>query len=197
MTSRGDEERRRAATGGPLLRPISCPLGHIAEEHWRQRAMLTALEALARSAEADRASAGAILTQLREELPIHMLDEDEDLLPLLRRRAEPEDEVERFISRLGADHAACAARITAVQDALAALSTRGAPLDDAARALILEHAQAERRHLIFENAVVLPLARARLTANDKRTLALRMAARRGYCLLAKPGAPLQAEARHA
>jgi hypothetical protein len=40
-------------------------------------------------------------------------------------------------------------------------------------------AEAERRHLVFENAVILPLARARLTDDDRAAMLAAMAARRG------------------
>ena len=43
-----------------------------------------------------------------------------------------------------------------------------------------------RHHLTLENAIVLPLARIRLTADDLRNLAQRMSARRGI-KLQEPG----------
>ena len=45
--------------------------------------------------------------------------------------------------------------------------------------LLARFAANERQHLIVENAIVLPLARARLSEDDKQKLGMRMAARRG------------------
>lgn len=172
-------DRRSAA---PDIRRVADPIDFIAEEHWRQRQLLAALERIGRQAPPDLSMAHDLIAHLEREFDAHMRDEDDDLLPLLRRRAAPEDEVERFIARLNGDHSAGRARATLLRALLMRLLQGGAPLTGEERALIAEHVGEERRHLIFENAVILPLARARLTRDDRRSLALRIAARRGVCL---------------
>ena len=54
------------------------------------------------------------------------------------------------------------------------------------RELLRRFAANERQHLIVENAIVLPLARARLSETDKQNLGMRMAARRGTDLSKVP-----------
>ena len=55
-------------------------------------------------------------------------------------------------------------------------------LDPARRKILSEFASQERRHLGLENAVILPIARLRLDADDLATLGRRLAARRGRVL---------------
>jgi len=55
----------------------------------------------------------------------------------------------------------------------------GAELSGDDCALLTNYANQARRHLILENAIVLPLARVRLTDDDLDTLRLRMMQRRG------------------
>jgi hemerythrin-like domain-containing protein len=47
------------------------------------------------------------------------------------------------------------------------------------RALLTRYASHSRRHLVLENAIVLPLARARLTRRDLDRMRLAMLHRRG------------------
>ncbi len=189
MPGRDRPAPRRAPRGDGSaridIRLVSDPISFFVEEHMRQRKILADLDLLAgRDGPAvdDAALAAECLAHLREEVPIHARDEDDDLLPLLRRRARPEDELEPLIARLTADHAAAEERAQAVAGVLSVIAAGGAPTAEE-RALLAAHAAGERRHLIVENAIILPLARVRLTRADLRTLAVRMAARRGICLL--------------
>ena len=79
-------------------------------------------------------------------------------------------------------------RVTAPVVPLAAMLNETAPgLDPARRKILSEFASQERRHLGLENAVILPIARLRLDADDLATLGRRLAARRGR-VLSEPGA---------
>ncbi|MCB2076099.1 MAG: hemerythrin domain-containing protein, partial [Novosphingobium sp.] len=119
---------------------------------------------------------------------LHVLDEEEDLFPLLRRRTELEDRIDDTLEVLCQEHDADRRDAHDIVEGLSALAERGAarPLKVAFRKLLRRFAANERRHLTVENAIVLPLARARLTADDLRNLGRRMAARRG---LDFPGMP--------
>ncbi len=183
----GDESERAPAPARgdpPVPDPAADPLEALRAAHHRQRAMMQGLCRLAGSARPEMADeAAALLAYIDHEMELHHRDEDEDLLPLLRRRAAPEDRLEALISRLGQDHAASLRRARAIAEMLARLAAGGPALSAADRDAMRAHASAELCHLTLENAVMLPLARARLTAHDLRTLALRMAARRGICLI--------------
>jgi iron-sulfur cluster repair protein YtfE (RIC family) len=145
--------------------------------HFLQRQICLDMETLADTTTARPALALAVLTNLCRDLPLHHADEDEGLFPLLRQRALDEDEIDRLLTRLSADHEANAAAIQPLLPALACMADHALPAPEdrvALRAL----AQAERRHMIIENAILLPLAQARLTDADRRHLIASMAARR-------------------
>ncbi|GAB4390501.1 hemerythrin domain-containing protein [Albidovulum sp.] len=167
------EGRRR---GDPAL--SGDPLDLIRDDHLRERQICAHIDALARSAEPDPQLAAEALDFLRRELPRHQQDEEEDLFPLLRRRCTPEDEIEALIARLADDHAEAAAGLPAVLAVLAAIAGGEPAPTPEARSLLAAHAARARRHLILENAIILPFARLRLGASDLEDLRQRIGQRR-------------------
>jgi hemerythrin-like domain-containing protein len=109
-----------------------------------------------------------------------MIDEEEDLFPLIRRRARPEDHVERVLGLLSREHAEDDRLADIIVEGLRRSCAACDPaLPDGLRTAMRTFAQRQRRHLAVENAVVMPLAEARLTTGDREGLSRRMAARRG------------------
>ena len=160
------------------------PLGFILAEHLRHRELCQVAEELAAAPHVDRKLASAIADFLETEMAMHVIDEEEDLFPLLRRRAVATDGIERIIGLLSGEHAADEALARTLIDGLrAALDAdeRHALPQELCNAL-LAFADRERRHLTVENAIVLPLAAKRLTKRDQRELGRRMAARRGIAV---------------
>jgi len=158
---------------------LANPLEFIHEDHLREREICAQIDALVSSEEPNTDALVNILTFLRDELPLHLEDEEEDLFPLLRRRCEPEDEIGKAIKRLTSDHRhADNATIQVIADLETLSSDRRTPSPDM-RVRLAEYAGHARRHLILENAIVLPFARLRLTTDDLETLRLRMIQRRG------------------
>lgn len=175
-----------AANDEPLIEPmpkemVREPLEWLFAEHFRHRQWCKLIDALARSGSYDETGLEAAIAFLRHDLPLHILDEEEDLFPLLRRRARPEDDIERILGILSSDHRIDEDRVRHLLRGLTtAYEARNAPgLNPDLRALMLEFAGMERRHVALENAIVLPLARLRLTAEDLMALSGRLAARRG------------------
>ena len=132
-------------------------------------------------AESRALAMAAALDFLRSDFGLHVVDEERDLFPLLRRRRQRQDRMNDILGSLSAEHATDALDANRIIAALVAALGRDdpVPLDDGARALMTSFATNERRHLTTENAIVLPLARARLTTGDLETLGRHMAARRG------------------
>ena len=149
------------------------PLDLILAAHAVQRAACAQLDQVATLGAVDPATADTLRRYLTEGLPLHWQDEERDLLPLLRRRAEPEDNIGAALKRLAHDHTAAAAQTVTLSRIIDGMSHGDVP-DTATRAAIREFADRERRHLAFENAVILPLARLRLTDADRVTLRLSM-----------------------
>jgi len=162
----------------PPAAQLASPLDYVFAEHFRQRTLCWVIDRIADAEERDEECIGAVLRFLREEFGAHVLDEEEDLFPLLRRRAEPDDRIEEVLGELSQEHAADKLDAEAIVEGLFAATGRRR-FTKAFRGLLHRFAANERRHLIVENAIVLPLARVRLTIDDLRNLGRRMAARRG------------------
>lgn len=153
------------------------PLDFIAEDHLREREVCAALDRMADGDTAALQDVSCALAFLRDELPLHLADEEEDLFPLMRRSCLPEDEIERVITRLLVDHQHAASDTPEVVAVLTELMSRSASTQE--RQLLSRFSSYARRHLILENAVILPIARLRLGENDLESLRLRMRQRRG------------------
>ena len=164
------------------------PLDWFAAEHQRHRLFCHVLSDMASADSVDQARLAAALDFLRVDMAQHVVDEEQDLFPLLCRRALPEDEIDRVLGLLSAEHKADAARAREVRAHLErCLAARRAPGSDArARQALRAFAAQELQHLAVENAIVLPIARLRLTARDLREMGERLAARRGIVLEPDP-----------
>jgi hemerythrin-like domain-containing protein len=171
----------------PPASQLLSPLEYIFADHFRQRVLCRVLDEIADDGGSDKGVVAAALGFLKSDFAPHVIDEEEDLFPLLRRRAQPEDRIEDVLGELSQEHAADKLDAEQIINGLeAALDPEGAdPFSDDFRVLLHRFAANERRHLIVENAIVMPLARARLTKEDLRNIGRRMAARRG---LDYPGA---------
>ena len=154
------------------------PLDFIAEDHLRLRTICADVDRLAHAGKAQPDEVAGLVQYLTQELPLLLADEDDDLLPWLLKRAEPEDELPKLAARLDAEHKVITEHLQRVVLGLEALDTSGAiPESLAAEMLVL--ANTTRRHLILENAVLIPLARARLSQDDLFSLRVAIQKRRG------------------
>ncbi|HRO32094.1 MAG TPA: hemerythrin domain-containing protein [Brevundimonas sp.] len=160
------------------------PLEWLFAEHYRHRQLCALIERVATATVPLRDEIAEILDFLRFELPLHVIDEEEDLFPLLRRRALPEDELDKILGVLSADHKADMVNAAQLRALLETAQQTGVPPGGQPdnRRLMTAFASGERRHIALENAVILPIARLRLRPEDLRNLALRLAARRGVVL---------------
>ncbi len=166
----------------PGERPVSPgdPIEFLLAEHLNHRRMCNALERLAAATDFDAARITGLLDFIRFDLTLHVIDEEEDVFPLLRRRCLPEDQIESVLDRLTAEHGEDKSLSERARDVLnACLIVRKPPfaIDGGAEALIT-FAQHERSHLALENAVIIPLARRRLNQEDLAMLGQRFIARR-------------------
>lgn len=158
------------------------PLGVILHEHRRQRKICDELDSLANSL-GDRPvieRAKALLVYLTEDLPLHTEDEEMDLFPLLARRCVPEDGVDAILEQLSSEHTLDKDVVEFIVSDLK-LVAGGMSLANPVRFYMNVHgfAVTHRRHLAWENQVVVPLARKRLTDTDIEELGRAMATRRG------------------
>ena len=158
---------------------LANPLDFLVEDHLRERQLCAVIDGLATAEALDRQSATAVLRFLNEELNVHLRDEAEDLFPLLARRCTKEDAIDEAIARIRADQDEAMRLLPEVRAMLAGCLDREASLTADERAALSRFAGHVRRHLIAENAILLPIARARLTRADLRSLSKLMRMRRG------------------
>ena len=174
------EPARRGSGQAPTDQALLArPLDFICEDHLRERQICTDIDALALGKEFDRQKGMSVLRFLNEELGVHVRDEAEDLYPVLLQRCLAEDSIETVLGRIRQDQAEALSLLPGVRRALAACLDTGADLSDADRAILTRFSGHVRRHLVAENAILLPIARARLTRGDLRVLSARMRSRRG------------------
>jgi hemerythrin-like domain-containing protein len=165
-----------ARGGAAKTSGIDHPLDFIAEDHMRERevcALIDRLVALVPISSADREK---IIVFLQDQLPHHLEDEEIDLFPLMLERCEPEEEIGKVIDRLTSDHEHAHADAPAI---IALIQSDVSELNNEACNRMADFARHSRRHLVMENAIILPIARARLTEADLRIMKRHMLERRG------------------
>lgn len=125
-------------------------------------------------------SASELLGFFCQDLVHHHKDEEEDLFPTLRKRCRPQDGADQILAELVRDHAT---ESFLMRDIVADLHRVVARQDlEAPNRFFMSlrlFAEGQQRHISWENDVVLPLARMRLTDIDLEALGRSMAARRG------------------
>lgn len=168
-------------------RLLGNPLDFIAEDHLRERQICALIDSIANAAGADADDLDNVLSFLGEELEMHLQDEEDGLFPLMREKCDAEDEIGDVIERLHSDHARITSVVPQVRQSLKQLLAGRSALIEADRQMLAEFANDTRRHLIVENAIILPIARARLNAADLDGLRSGMLKRRGLDRLTEDG----------
>lgn len=159
---------------------LESPLDYIFADHFRVRVACNMLDMLAADIVGEgRRLAPLLVRFLREDFMNHLEDEEQGLMPLLQQRLLVGDEVDEALGQVTAEHEAdrqITARLVTRLDELVERGAVAEPgvLAEAARAF----AEFQRRHIVWENVVLLPIARLRLTRNDLRHLAADMTRRR-------------------
>lgn len=164
----------------PSPSPRDFALDFILFEHAKHREMCGALDRLADCGEFREADIAALADFIRSDLAAHVADEEEVLFPVLLQKCVEDDEVERAIARLDREHDVDRELSAQVRlFLLEAMTKRQALIDiPGATASLRAFAHNQRQHMMLENAVLIPLARRRLSPNDLVDLGRRLAARR-------------------
>ncbi len=160
------------------------PLEFLFAEHYRHRQLCRALEQLASEKQFAGLAMRAVETFLASDLALHVQDEEVDFFPLLRQRCEPEDDIGAVLDKLSREHEIDERYSRAAQVVLNVSIAAGVPVSETSGGpdALTRLAAQERRHLALENAVVMPIARIRLSDRDLKHLSSRFAARRGIAL---------------
>ena len=154
---------------------FASPLEFLLDEHMRQRALFGLLCDLSVGDLHEAAHVEAAIGFLKSDFVLHVLDEEEDLFPLLRRRMADDIQLEHLLEDLSSEHT----RDKEIARLIVTGLNESTPFSEEFCQMLRNFVSAERRHLIVENAIVIPLARASLSSTDLMMIGTHMAARRG------------------
>jgi hemerythrin-like domain-containing protein len=157
------------------------PLDIIAYAHAHQMEMCDAMERIADGLpdEVDRRLCAQVAACLVFDLPLHHHDEESALFPLLRQRALPDDGIDHILERLAFEHHSDNDFASEIAEMLEVLGQGGkARNPDMLGYMLRGFFERYRRHVHWENALVMPLARLRLTGADLQQLAAMMESNR-------------------
>ena len=150
------------------------PLDVIAQAHALQVQLCDALERIADGLpdDVDRRLCAQVASSLTYDLPLHHQDEETGLFPLLRERALDEDQIHDILSRLASEHMTDTDFASELSESLEILG-RGEKVrnPDMVGYMLRGFFERYRRHVHWENTLVMPVARLRLTDEDLATLA--------------------------
>jgi hemerythrin-like domain-containing protein len=172
---RNPASEMRALTHSPpsrqsrLSRLQRNPLDLLEHDHARLAGLCDMLEAIADGlpADVDRRRCREAAQALRHDLPLHNLDEEQGLFPLLRRHAAQSEKLAVITARLSNEHATDEGFAEELTEELEQLGNGGFPANPEALGYMLRgFFEGYRRHMHWENEFLLPLAREILTDAD-------------------------------
>jgi len=153
------------------------PLDMIAAAHYSQVQLCEALEHIADGlpGEVDRRLCAQASQLLRYDIPLHHDDEELALFPMLRSRQNPGDRLDVILNRLASEHVSDNDLASEIADSLDILGRGEAvPNPEMFGYMLRGFFERYRRHIQWEEELVMPLARRRLAAEDLVDLAKRM-----------------------
>jgi hemerythrin-like domain-containing protein len=119
----------------------------------------------------DKRLCALVASALREELPLYHRDEEFGLFPLIEQRALSGDRAAEILARLAMEHATDESFAAELLESLDTLSEGGKLKNpDMVGYMFRSFFESYRRHLHWEKAVVIPLARLRLMPDDMAKL---------------------------
>ncbi len=179
MRQRGLAGRRTQKTTVRTGLPFGNPLDFLAADHLTLCRICADLTALVETDTVGTDRVEAIRGFPGEGLADHLADENQDLFPLLRQKCLADDDTVSALDRLCADHTEIQ---TDLQGVLTGLNRVVDPHEGFTRQeadIFAAFSAFKLRHVIVETAIVLPIARGRLSLRDLRHLSDRMLCRRG------------------
>jgi len=153
------------------------PLDRLASEHAVQLELCDALEFIADGLphHVDRGLVREVIPLLTRGLAGHFDFEEQALFPVLRKRGAAEIPLIAALNQLEAEHTRDEDGAIELADELQALAEQGQARNPEMVGYMLRgYFESQRRHIKWENAVVLPAARRILSAADLQELSLYM-----------------------
>ena len=162
------------------------PLEVIRLEHDRQLLLCERLLQLANDQEVGPVAqvTETLLSYLTSDLPLHAMDEEEDLFPLMKLRCHPGDGFDAVLAKLEFEHSV--EKVLAQHIVIDLREIVGARALRSSMRIFADlrcFTECQQRHLAWENGMVLPLADKWLTPADLAEMGRNMAARRGITVI--------------
>ncbi len=157
------------------------PLDLIERQHFLQAQLCDSLERIAGDLpdNVDRRLCEKVIASLKFEMPLHHRDEELGLFPLIEKRALPADNIHDILARVALEHATDESFSAELSESFGLLSEgRRLTNPEMVGHMLRSFFESYRRHIAWENAIVIPLARKRLTTSDLIELAKVMAGHR-------------------
>lgn len=152
------------------------PLGYLAQAQARARMISTMIDTLASAALPDIEAMAEVLDYLETGLPQHVQAERTCFFPLLSARCTEEDNIGPVIDNVTQEQALTLARLPQAAALLRDHLADGRPFAPQGQAVLHQVAGHARRQVVVAHAILLPIARARLTKADLAALRARMLA---------------------
>ncbi len=159
----------RVVTAKTVAAPIKNPIDMIAKEHAFQLELAKSLEFIADGLpdQVDRRLVKEVVAILSNGLDAHFELEEKVLFPLLRRRAGVDSGLIAALDQLVAEHGRDQDISAELVEELRVLAECGRPRNAEMLGYMLRgYFEGQRRHIEWENAVVLPAARRLLSPED-------------------------------
>lgn len=153
------------------------PLDIIEREHNNQTQLCVIVENIADSLPdmVNPALCRHAIMSLQRDIPIHRADEERGLFPLLEKRAYTEDNIQEILACLSTEHASDEAFAYELFESLETLAEGKSVANPNMVGYMLRcFFECYKRHLLWENAIVIPLARKRLEPEDLNILSCKM-----------------------
>jgi hemerythrin-like domain-containing protein len=145
------------------------PLERILADHGRQLQLLTSLEQIIEAEDSIEMTrfAPELLAFFNEDLARHMIHEEKGLFPMLKQRCRPTDDLDLIVGQLSYEHDLDRDLVDFLLDDLKKIA-HGHHTAIPARFNINAQAfvETQRRHIAWENRIVIPLAKKRLEQED-------------------------------
>ena len=157
------------------------PLDLIAHDHALQEQLCDMLEAIADGlpGDIDKRQCREAASALKFDLPLHHRDEEQCLFPPLLERGAATGSLAEVLDQLSREHAKDESFASEVVECLEALAEGGtARTPDMLGYMLRGFFEGYRRHIHWENTLVMPAARRYLTPDDLLRLARGMAENR-------------------
>lgn len=144
-------------------RPHRCTSGSLSTsfftEHFRQRQLFGCIERVAAARNLDRGLVGEMLDFLRNDISLHLLDEEDTLFLLMRQRCPSEEDIEQVLSALPTERTGSRDLAVLVIAGLEMALAEARPIaaQSSLRKAMINFVRRERRHLALENSIMLLL----------------------------------------